>query len=426
MPQRTAMHEADGAVGRKMTEAVTAAARGGGENPPAVSERPALLMLAHTLPDPLGDAAAARAWQLLRTAALSHRVYLACLAPRRVHLNQWQALHDLAHEIHLQDTAAAERAAALGISVLDEVTGEQWRYAPVLRGAIGQWSGQVGFDTVLTTHPALWTFGSAAPCRLGICDLPSPRSVQHRHASHRTRLWRTWHRRQARLHEQHERLAAGTCDVLTVSRNDDRYRYRIGSRQPLLLTDAVDLRYFAAVAARHQRVDEPPINNLVLHADWDQGLASRATAWFLDSIWPRIRTAVSNVVISSSHTVRGLAALDRLADASVVVSPLTEPLSSRRPLLQAMALSRPVIAPLAAARQLGARHGEHLLTSRRDRDWLDHCVAALRSQDMRQQLARGARSFVESHCPIEHTGQLLIQALRQSGVLPTPALARAA
>ncbi len=106
--------------------------------------------------------------------------------------------------------------------------------------------------------------------------------------------------------------------------------------------------------------------------------------------------------------------------ASVVAVPDAEPATARLPVLQAMALCRPVVAPEPAVRNLGARHSEHLLLIHRTDQWVQHCVELLRSASARLQLAQGARDFVERHFSIEQTGRDPLGALRFGPPTETP------
>jgi len=419
----------NGVVGReKMSVVPDGMKRGGGaSDSPKVSQvaeasKPTMLMLSHCVPDAMGETAAARAWQLLKLSSRTHRVFVACIQDSQVNLAQWRAISAAAAGLRIEARIVQAELLGSGLRLFNAPLADRLQIEPAIRPAIDHWGHQDGFDAVLMTHPALMSIAESVDTRYVVCDMGVPASLQHLRASHR-RLFSQWHRNQSRQYQRFEREVAQRCDVLTVSRYEDRRRYRDGQCKTILLPDAVDLNYFQS--GMIDLVGQKDVNRLVLHTEWGQSDSKSIRDWFTRNVWPSVQKAVPNAQLATSGSKNTSSNLKQLSAASVVVSPVTDAWSTRRPVLQGMALARPVVAPLDAARMIGARHGEHVLVTRREKDWVDHCVSALRSVAMRVQLARGARSFVESHCPLEQTGRALVDTLREHAFGPE-SLAQAA
>lgn len=128
--------------------------------------RPKLLMLAHRLPQPHGDDAQVRAWNLLNAARTSHDVDLACATPAAVSLAQWMPLHERTHRlamirpawwsrcVHWFDRASSdEKACSCHVDLQREL----------------QCDGE--YDTLLCTHRILWNWARTIHTHLRICDV---------------------------------------------------------------------------------------------------------------------------------------------------------------------------------------------------------------------------------------------------------------
>jgi hypothetical protein len=391
-------------------------------------------MLSHCVPDAAGDSARARAWQLLCGAASTHRVSLVTLFDGPVSLLQWRRLHRVVEAAQIETAPAwSPRFSAL-----------QRRHAasrlpglPCTRAFIRTaeaWRDQSGsFDVLLSTHVGLWQVAQTIGANLSICDLHNRPSQAHDWLAHTESFGvigaarRAWHRTQARRFDLTERSVARQCDLIVLGQELDAHRYATEPCGKLVLPDSVDLTYFdidaqATSPARQELDGDAP--KLVIHADWRHAARS-VQGWFKRRVWPQVKQAVPQLDMVYSGPASAPATVQKLQTATVIVSPLQACDRTLWPILQAMAVARPVIAAHESSQVLEARHGEHLLTPRHERDWIEHCVEALRSASVRLQLARGARSFVESRCRNDAAAASLTAVLRKQshGVEP---LARAA
>lgn len=381
-------------------------------------DRPRLLIVSHCVPDATGYSDRGRVWQLLSLAARTHRVSLVCLVDGPVSLSQWRRIHHKAQAPAIQARAALARLVGRAWRLVDEPAGESLQIRYVCQNALRSWSGDQPFDAVLSTHPGLWPATNTINTRLRICDLHSRQSLLHRSSAQAdsggflTVARRAWHRRQSRRYDRAERQAAGSYDLVLLGSNDQLCHYANEPCDKLVLPEAVDLAFFnfgVQTDAAEKAGDTAPV--VVLHTDqWQRRWARR---WFMHRVWPEVKRAVPDATVLFSGPEPGHMTIRQLQSASVVASPLRGSPQTLWPVLQAMAAARPVIAGPQTLERLDARHGEHLLTPLRDKEWIAHCVESLRDASVRLQLARGARTFVETHCRIGNTKGLLTDALQR-------------
>ena len=423
-----------GAVGRK-TIRQAAASRGGGENPPleslkevndleqlpligaaAGTKRPALLMLSHCVPDPMGTADRARAWQMLRLASQTHDVHLACIKDEPVHLDQWRKVHSQTHTIVVESSPARKEFIGRGLSMFAPNVSDQVRMMPALRRQVRMMRKDHRYDAVMCMHPGLWPLAERVRANVRVCDLYQPLSLAHDLIAQKTNSYprQLWHQHLAQQRAEMEQYIACRADILTVNSGLAQHSFIDRHCHSILVPDAVDLGYFHLPLQNNQ----PETPQVVLHGNWRSKSFWRSKSWFTDEIWPRIKEAVPHAVLTCSGPALSPATVRRLSSASVVVSSLQEIAQAVWPTLQAMAMARPVIASSSSVSDLKVKHGEHLLMPKLDRDWVDLCVDSLRSTAMRLQLARGARNFIQQNCPIKTTGMELsyVMARRISDV----------
>jgi hypothetical protein len=286
---------------------------------------------------------------LLRHATQTHRVHLLCLHDAPVCLAQWRAVNDIVDRIVLESS-----------SLMGGPT-------PNTSRVVNVWQRDTSYDAALATHPMWRRQLQIARAARRFADLPLSVDVQSRHANATARL----------------------CDRVFVTCARDAMR--IDTNAITILPQAIDLPYFD----RLLRDESQP--TLAIHTG-QPGRSRAARQRFVHRIWPKVRAAVPQ------------AQLGDVRSASVVVAPGTSGQGARWSTMQAMAMARAVVATHDAAVDIGARHGEELLLARHDRDWVDHCVEALRSTTCRIALASRARRFIETHHRIAVDGRPLFAA----------------
>ncbi|MBI1338142.1 MAG: glycosyltransferase [Phycisphaera sp.] len=386
-------------------------------------DKPCLLMLSHCLPDAMGQAERARAWQLLRVAGLSHRVLLASVTDGPIHMQQWRSAKELAHALVIQPRSWTTDA----LGRLTSLTEPSWAGRLMGLTAVNRlarsWAGGHEIDAIVCTHPSMWGVARSLEAPVRICDLWTPRSALHRRAEREsTRPVRSWHRHRAEAHLRWELEVASECDTLTVGCAEYGHRYLTSRCKTLVLPEAVDLSCYHEELLGH-RPEESRVN-VVVHADCRHEHGRSATARFARTLWPRIAKAVPNAALRIVGQT--FEAVRAYRDAALVVSPHAEPGLARFPMLQAMAMRRPVVAHSESTQDMGVRHGEHALLAKDDRDWADACIEALRSRALRLSISHHARAFVEQLCPMQLRSNTLATALAGPTTISLGPLARAA
>lgn len=358
--------------------------------------RPTLLLLSRCVPSAVGNARRARAWQLLKLAALSHRVSLVCAVDGPVSLDQWRSVHK--HVEHLLLEPLSE------VLLLSRRPGQHRRGS-----AAAELISKHTFDAVMTTDAALWAVGSQLDSPLRICDLDSEEHMKAPGIASRLFAWN------GRINSRglRERDAAiEEANLLTVSHAESD-ALTFARHKTVVLSHGIDEDYFPGDETMALSSADRPI--LALHGDWSRPDSRRRIGGLFRRIWPVIRRAVPDALMSTTYTHDSADARHALKQADVVVSPDPDPLQARWPILQAMALRRAVVAPRAVAQALGVNDGEHLFAPSREAEWIDHCVRSLRDARLRLNLARAGRSFVERHCLLERLGDEVSTTLLGGG-----------
>lgn len=389
-------------------------------------DKPSLLMLSHCVPDAGGGMDRARAWQLLRVSARTHRVALACVMDGPVSLAQWRAIHELAHPMQIATPPIIHRLQEIGRRLIHGRSGEWGRpCASSIRPILTEW-GDLSFRAVLATHPIFWGLLQQIQSPLRVCDLsahdhPSLKTLNHRASvlrQNRIQLRRLTHRRDRRQD-----------DVLILKHGSSSQPWWAMPIRTILLPDAIDLSRFPLESeSDDHRIATfvPPEPRLVFHADWSRRPAHLWLQWFVNEVWPTVQKAIPHAHFE--HTRPGGASdpIATIRNAAAVVCPVPDPEQARLPILQAMATQRAVIASQHTDFALGVRHGEHMLTANSDVDWGRQCIHILKSAGMRLRLSRRARVFVERRYPVDRTGYELTQTLQSSPQRSSSIVARAA
>lgn len=353
--------------------------------------RPAMLLLSHCVPSPFGDSHRARAWQLLRLAARSHRVSLVCAVDDRVNLDLWRSIHQHVEHLILETSHTLESLA-------------HSRTGPTRGSAVSELLCR-DFHAVMLTHPSLWNLASGIDTPLRICDLDH---TCHRQADLSASALSRWlNQSKALRHRQSEERAIRESDLITVSTPQHTDIIQSGRGRTLLLPHGIDPDFFTERESLHDNAKP----RLVIHADWTRPHNRKRTDDLLRRLWPQIHRHVPGAQIVVTPAAMTPDTRQTLDSASVVLSPDPDPSHARWPILQAMAMRRAVVAPRAAAQSIGARDGEHLFAPSREEQWVDQCIRSLKDARLRLDMATAGRYFVERHCMIDRVGAHLSAAL---------------
>ena len=130
-----------------------------------------MVMLSHYIPDPLGDADRARAWQLLRLASADYRICLACTYDGPANLTQWRAGYSQVDQLTLLPPSTVLALVRRCVGWLrPSVVNPLPRRRPLV-DTLNLWSHNLSFTAALYTHPALINEMPDDIADLRICDL---------------------------------------------------------------------------------------------------------------------------------------------------------------------------------------------------------------------------------------------------------------
>jgi len=389
--------------------------------------RPALLMLSHAVPDPIGNADRARAWQWVRMAGGSHDIYLLAIADAPVHLRHWRAFAPYTRNSVITPRRWPHRA---GRPITLHATG---------RAAVEQWMDHTSFDAVLCTHVAMADAASQIPARVHICDASDPPSVRrHQLARLSTAVGERRHRRMAQQFIRLEVAAGAQCDLLTVCDRRDTARSRAGGGRVTAMPRAIDLESLDALPAPtgvvgSTRGSTPGSASgwapgwapqLVVHVDWRLAAHRRMAQWFSHAIWPHVRQAVPHAGLALTEADQALDPLAAMRGDCVVVAPGAGHVLNHWPVLQAMALAAGVITWDTQVRSMQIGRADGALGVRSDTQWIAACVETLRNAKLRAALANAAFDCVRRRFALHQTAQPLPSRISPLPI-PTP-LAKAA
>ena len=222
-----------------------------------------------------------------------------------------------------------------------------------------------------------------------------------------------------RLRPEEARTAAMVDRLLTVSGRDrDMFLHLAPRARIAVVPNGVDLNGFAPSGSARTRHSLLFLGMMNYHPN-DDGVR-----FFLEEIFPAIRSAIPDVTISivggePSAAVRaagspqvivtGLVPDVRpyLASAEVLVVPLRAGGGTRLKLLEAMAAGIPAVSTTIGCEGLGATHDQHLVIADGPGAFARAVVDLLGDADKRQRLAAQAREFVRTRYGWEQVGEVL-------------------
>jgi sugar transferase (PEP-CTERM/EpsH1 system associated) len=224
--------------------------------------------------------------------------------------------------------------------------------------------------------------------------------------------WSAWlYRREARCLGAYERRIAESFDRVLVVSEQERELFPGDQRGALLaVPNGVDLEYFTP--DYQSRADMPPMS-IVFTGVMDYWPNVEGVRWFVEHIFPRIRSAVPNAhlyIVGSrpGNAVRRLGTTagitvtghvddvrDFIAGARVCVAPLRIARGVQNKVLEAMAMGKAVISTPYAFEGLAAVLGQDLEVAGDEERFAAVAVDLLKDSARAQMLGRNARHCVE-------------------------------
>lgn len=177
--------------------------------------------------------------------------------------------------------------------------------------------------------------------------------------------------------------------------------------------NGVDLAYWS----RDREYKRQTISgDIVFTGAMDYRPNADAVIWFATRIWPRIIERCPHlkfVIVGRNPTpavnklcdTQGIEVTGRvddvrpyLAAAKISVAPLMIARGIQNKVLEAMAMSLPVVASAGALTGIGAEPGYHVLQADEDQSWTEQILGLLDNTENRIKIGQQARNFVEKNC----------------------------
>tara|TARA_B100001179_G_scaffold204072_1_gene166589 strand:- start:578 stop:1801 length:1224 start_codon:yes stop_codon:yes gene_type:complete len=377
------------------------------------------LFLAHRVPFPPDRGDKIRSFHVLRALARLGPVHVGTFDDRSGYGEQF--LSGIAASHHLvplrkPDVLAAAEAMVKGQPVslsafanegLREWVEQVLHYRPI--DAIYVFSGQMA-QYVPPHFPGRTV--------LDLCDVDSAKFEAYGDAGHGPKAW--VHAREGRLlAAEEERFARAADTTLLISENEaNLFRTRVSNTHQIdlrVMRNGIDAKFFApgAVTPEPTLYGEGP--NLVFTGQMDYAPNVTAVERMVHRILPGIREvhadaefhivgraptpAVKALGKQAGVTVWGEVADVRpyIAEADIVVAPLTIARGIQNKVLEAMAMAMPVLLSPEAATGIDGEDGVHFTIAEGDRTMIGRALALLEDRDRSLEMGEAARAFVLEH-----------------------------
>ena len=377
------------------------------------------LFLAHRVPFPPDRGDKIRSFHVLRALAKLGPVHVGTFDDRSGYGEQF--LSGIAASHHLvpcrkPDMLAAAEAMAKGRPVslsafandrLHEWVAQVLHYRPI--DAIYVFSGQMA--QYIPPHFPGRTV-------LDLCDVDSAKFEAYGEAGHGPKAW--VHAREGRLlAAAEERFARAADTTLLISENEaNLFRTRVSNMHQIdlrVMRNGIDAKFFAPGAIPPEPTLYGSGPNFVFTGQMDYAPNVAAVERMVHRILPGIREvhgdaefhivgrapaqAVKALGKQAGVTVWGEVPDVRpyIAEADLVVAPLTIARGIQNKVLEAMAMAMPVLVSPEAATGIDGEDGVHFTIAEGDRTMIGRALALLEDRDRSLEMGEAARAFVLEH-----------------------------
>jgi polysaccharide biosynthesis protein PslH len=399
-----------------------------------------ILYLVHRVPYPPDKGDRIRAFHLLRSLSGRATVHLACLADEPVREETIAELRRYCERVAVVPLGTSRWVRAAGSLVRGQTITEGAFYSPALRDMLRTWAEQTRFHAALASSSAMVPYLrleglSGIPAVVDLVDVDSQKWFDY---AGTVRGWRAWlyHTEGRRLRSLEQQLPSWARAVTLVSEPEaNLYREFCRPGQVRAIRNGVDLDYF-----RPQ--DGPTEPSCVFVGALDYRPNVDAACWFCEEVWPLLyqRFEQARLWLVGRRPAPAVQRLARqpgvelvgqvpdvrpwMARAAVVVAPLRLARGLQNKVLEALAMSKAVVASPPALAALHVQPGVHLLSASSAAEWAEAVLHLLHEEPLRRQLGLAGRRYVEEHhhwdrC-LEPFGELLGLTADPAGP-PTPA-----
>ncbi|MFP7753826.1 TIGR03087 family PEP-CTERM/XrtA system glycosyltransferase [Thermodesulfobacteriota bacterium B35] len=243
----------------------------------------------------------------------------------------------------------------------------------------------------------------------------------------------TFFRREGKLLQQYEQDIATAFDIcfLASSRERRLFHQLHGGQNVSVLQNGVDLDFFSNRESTVVEKNTSPV--LVFTGAMDYDVNIDGVLWFVSYIWPRIIEKAPDVrfYVVGSNPTREIKSLEQKGGitvtgyvedireyykmATICVAPLRIARGIQNKILEAMAMTKPVICTSNAFEGIIANPGQDLIVADEPEDFALSVLALLENSKKRQLIAERGRRCMEEKYSWDAQLSLLDQYIRFNG-----------
>ena len=389
-----------------------------------MSGKPNLLFLVHRVPYPPNRGDRIRSFHLLKFLAERAHVSLATLADEPLEARALDVLNGLCKRVAIEHIGKSRWLRAAASVVCGHSATEGLFRSPRLRQTVRDWSRGEHWDAIVVFCSSMVQYLdlpelAGVPTVVDLCDVDSQKFLDY--ASQSRGLKRQLYKLEAhRLRRVECSLPSRVKAITLVSEAEaNLYRSFCPNDCTHAITNGVDLDYYRPILG-----DGRPGRCIFVGAmDYQPNI--NGVVWFCEHVWPHVIAARADATFAivgrnPSPAVRRLASLPGvevtgsvpdvrpfLATAQVVVVPLLIARGIQNKVLEAMAMTKPVIASPQALEGLSVDSGVHVLSATTVDEWRERISFLLTHTDVRRELADAGRAYVQCH----HSWQACLKPL---------------
>lgn len=381
-------------------------------------DQPHILFLTHRVPHPPNRGDRIRSWHMLRFLSERANVHLGCLTDEPVSDASLQELDRVCERVAIQPLSGAMRWVQGGWSLLKGRSATEGLFqSPRLKQTIREWARDTKFDAALVFCSSMFQFVKSdefagIPVVVDLVDVDSEKWRNYAESATFAKS-RLYHLEASRVRKLELEIAREVKAVTLVSEEEVKvFRTFCDTDNVHAISNGVDLDYFHPAPSEYKRAAGDNAFKLIFVGVLDYRANIEGLRWFCNEVWPKVREQIPGIELDlvgrrpgdaarQFATLPGIKLIGEVEDvrpsvwkADVVIAPLTIARGIQNKVLEAMAMTKPIIATPQAVEGTGAIGGEHLISAGSVNAWLSALVKLSGSQHLRSKFAQAARSYV--------------------------------
>jgi len=393
----------------------------------ATHRRPQILMLTHRIPYPPDRGDRIRAWNILKHLSTYADVSLACLTNEPMHPKTKEVLQSICRRVVIAPVGNRARWMRAGASFLKGKSltdGLFW--SPRLAQTLDHWADSLMFDSALVYCSSMMSYIRRKKLREipRVVDLVDVDSQKWSDYAANSNGWkRIIYRAEAnRIRAlENETLATSKAVVLASDAEAELFRKTVPSIKSSIygISNGVDIDYFSPThtgtkvsLTKHDSLEIANPFRLVFVGVLDYLPNVDGLTWFAKNVWPPLRSACPSVTleivgrnptrpVKQLGSIEGITVIGSVDDvrpyierSDAVIAPLRIARGIQNKVLEAMAMSKPLIVTSHVAKGIDAIADEHLLVADGTIDWVNELRRLHGNPEIRAKLSKAARDLV--------------------------------